>query len=489
MKPLTVDIDGTRGSPLFFRCLGVVMKERVYSFLADRTEGVPSEEIVAVVLRLQGAKGLVAEKIVKAAVEDDPQFVLDANGGWSLQASETPLRAATFVTLGFGEVPPDVDDDLTAHFELAGRRVQMEGPETAFPGAVIGEGEPESEKVLSAFSTFLEGGIPVAFRLPRLVRSFNELTRFLLGRPIMSEGICLHRLGRRRFPDRALPSLDDLAEALGLTFLADRNAEAEASLQAEVLLQLLEWCEKEGQTSVDSVISDLYPDSSPVRFESYAFDADFLKDLPQTPGVYVMRDRKGQVIYVGKAVNLRERVGHYFARRSERPEKTQQILDRIWSMEVEMVGSELEALILESELIRLCEPEFNTQVAVHERQADLGSRQNFVLILPSADPDSVELFCVRAGFPIEQVRVRQDLSDWQGVSRQVVRLFFESEALLLKEGDRASWEILKSWVVSQQDRVNVVDMERTGPQAEVMRVLSEYISGCEVEGWEKVWRV
>ena len=125
-----------------------------------------------------------------------------------------------------------------------------------------------------------------------------------------------------------LHSIEDLASAMGLSFVSDRGAEGEASLQADVLLHLLERCEEEGLDTIEALTAALYPDPIPIHFDTYAFDEVFLSALPELPGVYIMRDREGGVIYVGKAVDLRKRVGSYFARRTERPQKTQQILDR-----------------------------------------------------------------------------------------------------------------------------------------------------------------
>ena len=276
---------------------------------------------------------------------------------------------------------------------------------------------------------------------------------------------------------------------MGLSFVSDRGAEGEASLQADILLDLLERCEEEGLNTIEALTSALYPDSIPIHFDAYAFDEAFLSALPELPGVYIMRDRDGGVIYVGKAVDLRKRVGSYFARRSERPEKTQQILDRIWSMEVETVGSELEALLLESKLIALCQPEFNTQVDVHKRDVELGNLKNIVLILPSAELECVELFCVVNSTSFAQVRARKDLCDWEVAERTLHEFYFLAESEPdLETG--TSFEILKSWMVAKRDAINWVDMDRSGSSDNAMRIVREYVQKCEDEEWEKIsWRV
>ena len=86
-----------------------------------------------------------------------------------------------------------------------------------------------------------------------------------------------------------------------------------------------------------------------------------LRDVPHKPGVYLMRDRFNRVIYVGKARNLRKRVGQYFmpSRKMTADLKTRALLDSIWDFEVHTVGSEPEALLLEGRLIKEYRPRYN----------------------------------------------------------------------------------------------------------------------------------
>ncbi len=86
-----------------------------------------------------------------------------------------------------------------------------------------------------------------------------------------------------------------------------------------------------------------------------------IHELPHKPGVYLMRDRLNRVIYVGKARNLRKRVGQYFmpSRKMTADLKTRALLDSIWDFEVHTVKSEPEALLLEGRLIKEYRPRYN----------------------------------------------------------------------------------------------------------------------------------
>ena len=84
-------------------------------------------------------------------------------------------------------------------------------------------------------------------------------------------------------------------------------------------------------------------------------------DLPHKPGVYLMRDRLNRVIYVGKARDLRKRVGSYFmpSRMASADLKTRALLDSVWDFEIHTVRTEPEALLLEGRLIKEYRPRYN----------------------------------------------------------------------------------------------------------------------------------
>ncbi|MCF6336209.1 MAG: excinuclease ABC subunit UvrC [Spirochaetales bacterium] len=82
-----------------------------------------------------------------------------------------------------------------------------------------------------------------------------------------------------------------------------------------------------------------------------------VKDFPKKPGVYLMKDSAGKVIYVGKAKILRNRVGSYFTGKSDI--KTRILVDRIETIEFIITVNEYEALILEDSLIKKWSPRYN----------------------------------------------------------------------------------------------------------------------------------
>jgi excinuclease ABC subunit C len=86
------------------------------------------------------------------------------------------------------------------------------------------------------------------------------------------------------------------------------------------------------------------------------------KKLPAKPGVYIMRDSKDTIIYVGKAVILKNRVRQYFQNSRNHTEKIRQMVERIDHFEYIITDSELEALVLECNLIKEHSPKYNTML-------------------------------------------------------------------------------------------------------------------------------
>ena len=87
-----------------------------------------------------------------------------------------------------------------------------------------------------------------------------------------------------------------------------------------------------------------------------------LKKLPAKPGVYIMHDEKDEIIYVGKAVSLKNRVRQYFQSSRNKGAKIEQMVTHISRFEYIITDSELEALVLECNLIKEHRPKYNTML-------------------------------------------------------------------------------------------------------------------------------
>jgi hypothetical protein len=455
--------------------------DKVSEYLAARPEGATAEDIAREALGLTGAVGGVASSVIRAAAETDPRITEVDGGLWALRnaTQSKRLRERAYVVIASREQPDGA-------LGVGVTRVTFAGDLTT-ESFVIPRGRSESGVTefnrLQGLVTNAEVG---GFRFSTTRSSVNQISRLQVGRTCLSQGLCLSKLARRCYPDQKIRSCADVAEALGLSYVEPPDTTSASEQQATLLLGLLEQFEARDINTIEGVLEDLRPMVTAVDFEAFAFDETYLDDLPECPGVYVMRDVDGKVIYVGKSVHLRDRVKTYFAKRSEREEKTLKILDRIWTVEVQEVGSELEALMLEARLIQATQPEFNKQVEVHER--GVSDRPPYVLVLPSADPESVELFCVRSDLEIGTVRTRKDLADW-GEGWSSLNDYFSREAAELNDSDLAAHRILAGWLQQNGEKINLIDLGDAGATENLKGILEAHIRDADDAAWEKVWRI
>ena len=106
-------------------------------------------------------------------------------------------------------------------------------------------------------------------------------------------------------------------------------------------------------------------------------DRAWLNDIPRKPGVYIMYGQVDEIIYVGKAKNLRERLSSYYSQPIGLTRKMDGLIESMSRIETEVVGTELQALILESQLIHRYQPRYNVALKSFEHypymRVDIGS--------------------------------------------------------------------------------------------------------------------
>ena len=96
-----------------------------------------------------------------------------------------------------------------------------------------------------------------------------------------------------------------------------------------------------------------------------------LKQIPQAPGVYLMKEKGGRVIYIGKAKNLKKRVSSYFVEKKEIFWKTSRLVSKVEDLDYIVTDNEVEAFLLESNLIKRYRPLFNIELKDQQRYAYL----------------------------------------------------------------------------------------------------------------------
>ena len=90
--------------------------------------------------------------------------------------------------------------------------------------------------------------------------------------------------------------------------------------------------------------------------------AEKVKTFPPTPGVYLMKDAQGVVLYVGKAKNLRNRASHYFTKAAADDPRTADLVKLIADVDFLQAETEVDALLLEARLVKDIQPRFNVDL-------------------------------------------------------------------------------------------------------------------------------
>src|SRR5438876_1498168 len=84
-----------------------------------------------------------------------------------------------------------------------------------------------------------------------------------------------------------------------------------------------------------------------------------VKQFPPSPGVYLMKDAQGRVLYVGKARNLRNRAGHYFSKAAADDKRTADLVKLIVDVDFVETETEVDALLMQARLVKDIQPRFN----------------------------------------------------------------------------------------------------------------------------------
>jgi len=215
---------------------------------------------------------------------------------------------------------------------------------------------PPIAKVLPGFLAFAADTLLVAHNA-RFDQSFLERQLVVLhGRRLSEPPLCTAALARRLLEGRLRRvGLASLANFFGVPTTPCHRALPDAEATAQVLVHLIGLAQERGARR----LSELRALAAPRQRRVYGKRA-LAKGAPTRPGVYLFRDRHGNVLYVGRARDLRARLRSYFRSERQRPsvEAALLALDRI---EWRVLGSELEAALEEIRLIRELDPPANAR--------------------------------------------------------------------------------------------------------------------------------
>ncbi len=191
--------------------------------------------------------------------------------------------------------------------------------------------------------------------------------------PIRLNTICTKRLARRLFPGISSASLKSIARLFGFRNTSKHRALGDAKVTAQIFLKLLEEGKSKNKfDTLDELIRFQFRPIAQTKLLSMRKSlADSVTKLSSNPGIYFFRNKKGHVIYIGKAKNLKSRVLSYF-RESSTDHRVKKILRHAHHLDYTETASELSAFLLESELIKKHKPRFNTALKIMRNYSFIG---------------------------------------------------------------------------------------------------------------------
>lgn len=220
-------------------------------------------------------------------------------------------------------------------------------------------GAPLAAEAIPAFLAFAEGAVLVGHNVAFDVGMVNaELAR--LGHPPLDHPtLDTLRLARRLLHGHRSKGLSAVTEHFGIRVHGRHRALGDAEATAEVLRRFVAMIGPRART-LDGLVG--YQNTRYAEGAAAGHLAALRETIaaqPDRPGVYFFRDRKGAVVYVGKAKRLRTRLRSYVTAVEAKSGRLRQMMDEVRTVETTETGSELAALLLESGLIKEMQPRFN----------------------------------------------------------------------------------------------------------------------------------
>ena len=169
-----------------------------------------------------------------------------------------------------------------------------------------------------------------------------------LGYDFQAKTLCTVELSKKLIPEQPSYSLGKLVRALGIP-MADRHRASGDAMATTKLFKMLLEKDVEKQILNDFIKHEIQKGIAPKLL-------DIIEKLPSKTGVYYIHNEKGNLIYIGKSRNIKKRINQHFTSTSSKSKKIQR---EVFTVTYEETGSELIALLKESEAIKINKPIFN----------------------------------------------------------------------------------------------------------------------------------
>ncbi|HZD59974.1 MAG TPA: exonuclease domain-containing protein [Anaerolineae bacterium] len=213
---------------------------------------------------------------------------------------------------------------------------------------------PDIKSVLPNLAAFIGDSILVVHNAPFDISFLNSAARSIGQKTFRNRFLDTRLIAQRLTPTLGFYRLANLAEHFNVPHRPRHRALPDALATAEVFAHLLEIMKRKGLGTVHEARRFFYPQK---RYD-FSHKKDLASALPRSSGVYLMRNGHGDVIYVGKAKDLKKRVRSYFYS-GPRSERQHSLITDVTTIDYIKTGTEIGALLLESKLIKKFKPTYN----------------------------------------------------------------------------------------------------------------------------------
>jgi len=449
-----------------------LVAEKAVRLLRKQDGAMPSLELAERVLATRGASEGAATAILRTAFSGDRRLIY-GDKGWDLdesirqaaveeqakeQPAEEPDRTLIYI---HGERRPG--EPFSLH-SLSVLRLQGEEVLSACGGDTVGG--PYGNRLRRAILESLDGAVPVIHDPPGSLKALEAWLGESVALPIS-----LRRLAQQRVGLPAGHSLEDLVARLGLHW-RETDDPLELADVLDACLQALRRPDENLQALRGSGVR-------PIDWARYAFNREFLRRIPNVAGTYRFYDAQGKLVYVGKSKNLNRRVGSYFREEVRgRSKRVQKLIDSVYRIEYEAVGSDLEAMLREAELIRTENPERNVQRKIHVRGSRATRLRSILILEPAQPPTALRAYLIRSGRLLDRVDIGPRGGGLKRIRRLLEDQFFSvaSGPTLTSEGPDLDVEVVVRWLAANRDRVVAFDPTDLGCADEVVERLQWFLS-------------
>jgi predicted GIY-YIG superfamily endonuclease len=446
---------------------GVAVKDRIFKYLQEAGSGVAADQILSAVFKIHAPDPHSSNIILAGLLSRDPRFGF-TQGLWYLNSSNSSQSDFSKVSVLFLQCP-DRSGTLRS---LRGAIRRADGSIREFTASAAAD-------IIGRIRAEIEGHVLVVWS-SRELRLWNGLLRskgleIWQGNTLYLRSLAARALERK--PSRLEP--EDIASGLGISPADEERPPEIAQYLYACWLLVLNCVPAEFRQTPDSLREWADGLATTVDFSRFSFGPGFLQQLPGESGIYIMKDREGTVLYVGKSRNLKRRVSSYFSPRALGQPKIARIHERLYSIEVEQTGNEVEALLLEMRLIKRFRPAVNLQTEIHARRANRHEGRNLLLFVADAESRGVRIYFFRNGIFAGKQAAPMRHPPSKRLREKIRSLYFNQGRGRKRRGETWEKEIVSRWLTANQRRLNCLDVDEAKNFEAVLDLLRNYL--CDPE--------